>query len=145
MTDPWPHILPDGNKRCTASRAVLVHQLLDRLHFDLPCEYLRIHSHAAEVRAMGRPEVGKENVTSNRIEPQGSYAVAPRVRRRPRTRASTPGRRSHDLGVNHDRYWAEYLQKLEAAGHRRAAGAAAGQPRRARLLYFAYLAQYLRR
>ena len=43
--------------------------------FSLPCEYLRVHSHAAEVTARSTPEVGKENVNIDRIEPQGSYAI----------------------------------------------------------------------
>jgi len=143
MTDPSPQIYPTDIKLHSKSRVLSI-SFSDGLHFDLPCEYLRVYSRAAEVRAMGRPEVGKENVNIDRIEPQGSYAVR-LVFDDGHDTGIYSWETLHDLGVNHDRYWAEYLQKLEAAGHRRAAGAAAGQPRRARLLYFAYLAQYLRR
>ena len=42
----------------------------DGQSFSLPCEYLRVNSHAAEVTSRGTPELGKEQVNIDRIEPQ---------------------------------------------------------------------------
>lgn len=39
--------------------------------FELPCEYLRVFSKAAEVRTMDRPVTGKEEVNVESVEPQG--------------------------------------------------------------------------
>jgi DUF971 family protein/molybdopterin converting factor small subunit len=146
MTDQSPAIYPTEISLHSKSRILSI-TFSDGQHFDLPCEYLRVQSRAAEVRAMGRPEVGKENVNIDRIEPQGSYAVR-LVFDDGHDTGIYSWETLHDLGVNYDRYWREYLQKLEAAGHRREAGGeatAAGRPRRARILYFAYLAQHLRK
>ena len=146
MTDQPHQIYPTAINLHSKSRILSI-TFSDGQHFDLPCEYLRVYSRAAEVRAMGRPEVGKENVNIDRIEPQGSYAVR-LVFDDGHDTGIYSWETLHDLGANYDRYWGEYLQKLEAAGHRRgAAGDAAGAtgPRRARVLYFAYLAQYLRK
>ena len=86
--------------------------------FSLPCEYLRVNSHAAEVTSRRTPEIGKEQVNIDRIEPQGSYAI--RI-------AFDDGHDTgiyswetlYDMGRNRDAYWADYLARLEAAGHKR--------------------------
>lgn len=115
--------------------------------FSLPCEYLRVHSHAAEVTSRRMPETGKENVNIDRIEPQGTYAV--RI-------AFDDGHDTgiyswetlYDLGINQDRYWQEYLGRLAAAGYDRSGARLAGAPdaqRRIRVLYFNYLANKMRR
>jgi len=146
MTDQTSQIHPTEINLHSKSRILSI-SFSDGQHFDLPCEYLRVHSHAAEVRAMGRPEVGKENVNIDRIEPQGNYAIR-LVFDDGHDTGIYSWETLHDLGVNHERYWAEYLRKLEAAGYRRGAAgdaAATGRQRHARILYFAYLAQYLRK
>jgi DUF971 family protein/molybdopterin converting factor small subunit len=146
MTDPSPQIYPTEINLHSKSRVLSI-TFSDGLHFDLPCEYLRVHSRAAEVRTLGRPEVGKENVNIDRIEPQGSYAVR-LVFDDGHDTGIYSWETLHDLGVNQARYWAEYLHKLEALGLARGAAAGAGgaaAQRRVRLLYFAYLAQYLRK
>jgi DUF971 family protein/molybdopterin converting factor small subunit len=146
MTDQSRQIFPTAINLHSKSRILSI-TFSDGQHFDLPCEYLRVHSHAAEVRAMGRPEIGKEDVNIDRIEPQGSYAVR-LVFDDGHDTGIYSWETLHDLGVNFDRYWGEYLQKLEAVGHRRGeagSAAATGAPRRARVLYFAYLAQHLRK
>lgn len=146
MTNQSPQIYPTEIKLHSKSRILSI-SFSDGLRFDLPCEYLRVHSRAAEVRAMGRPEVGKERVNIDRIEPQGSYAIR-LVFDDGHDTGIYSWETLHDLGVNHDRYWAQYLQRLEAEGLRRGTegdGAVAARPRRARILYFAYLAQHLRR
>jgi len=94
----------------------------DRVHFELSCEFLRVHSPSAEVQGHGPGQgvlqLGKEDVVINRIDPVGSYAIQP---------AFDDGHDTgiyswetlYDLGKNKDKYWQEYLQKLEAAGHKR--------------------------
>jgi DUF971 family protein/molybdopterin converting factor small subunit len=146
MTDQSTQIYPTELNLHSKSRILSI-TFSDGQHFDLPCEYLRVHSRAAEVRAMGRPEVGKENVNIDRIEPQGSYAVR-LVFDDGHDTSIYSWETLHDLGVNYDKYWNEYLRKLEAAGYQRGAAggtAAAGRLRRARVLYFAYLAHHLRK
>ena len=100
----------------------------DGKQFNLPCEYLRVHSHAAEVRASGRPESGKENVNIDRIEPQGSYALR-LVFDDGHDTGIYSWETLYDLGANYDRYWQEYLDRLEAAGLTRRSGDATERPR----------------
>lgn len=94
--------------------------------FELPCEYLRVMSPSAEVQGHGPGQevlqIGKENVNIKAIEPVGHYAVR---------LVFDDGHDSgifswdllHQLGRNKDRNFAEYLEKLEAAGHKRTHGA----------------------
>ena len=109
--------------------------------FEYPCEYLRVKSHAAEVRALGRPETGKETVNINEIEQQGSYAI-----RIVFDDGHDTGIYSwdylYDLGKNREKYWQDYLDALEVIGYRRnenARGQAEGQKVTVKLLYFVQL------
>lgn len=94
----------------------------DGKEFKLPCEYLRCFSPSAEVRGHGPGQetlqVGKENVNITGIEPVGNYAVVLRF-----DDGHDSGIYSwetlYDLGKNQEKYWTDYLQKLEAAGHKR--------------------------
>lgn len=115
--------------------------------FSLPCEYLRVNSHAAEVTSRNTPETGKENVNIDRIEAQGSYAL--RI-------AFDDGHDTgiyswetlYDLGQNQEKYWQAYLDRLAAAGYDRSGARLAGAPeaeRKIRLLYFNYLANKMRK
>lgn len=110
--------------------------------FSLPCEYLRVNSHAAEVTSRRTPETGKEQVNIDRIEPQGSYAI--RI-------AFDDGHDTgiyswetlYELGLNHQENWQRYLERLAAAGYDRAGERLAGAPdaeRKIKVMYFAYLA-----
>ena len=119
----------------------------DGREFSLPCEYLRVHSHAAEVTTRSVPESGKEQVNIDRIEPQGSYAI--RI-------AFDDGHDTgiyswetlYDLGLHQTEYWQAYLDKLAAAGIDRSGtrlADAAPVERRLKVLYFAYLANKMRR
>jgi DUF971 family protein/molybdopterin converting factor small subunit len=117
----------------------------DGSRFELPCEYLRVHSHAAEVKTSERPITGKEEVNIERIEPQGNYAL-----RISFDDGHDTGIYSwetlYDLGQNRERYWQDYLARLKAIGYERNADAAGtDQARPIKLLYFAYLAKLLRR
>ena len=94
----------------------------DGRQFQLPAEYLRVHSPSAEVRGHGPGQAvlqtGKENVHIEEVEPVGRYAV-----RLVFDDGHSTGLYSWDflyeLGENQDRYWRDYLQALEQAGYRR--------------------------
>ena len=90
--------------------------------FELSCEYLRVYSPSAEVRGHGPGQevlqTGKEKVSILSIRPVGNYAIAPVF-----TDGHDTGIYSwetlYNLGIQQQALWAEYLQKLDAAGHRR--------------------------
>lgn len=110
--------------------------------FELPCEYLRVFSKAAEVRTMGRPVTGKEEVNIERVEPQGQYAV-----RIIFDDGHDTGIYSWDtlytLGTEHEKNWAEYLQALEEIGYQRKEANQA--EKRIKLLYFSWMTQKMRK
>jgi len=96
----------------------------DGAHFELPCEYLRVYSPSAEVQGHGPGQevlqVGKENVNITAITPVGNYAVQLDFDDEHNT-----GIYSWDtlyvLGRDREALWARYLERLEAAGHKRKA------------------------
>jgi len=114
----------------------------DGATFELPCEYLRVFSKAAEVRTLGRPVTGKEGVNIERIEPQGQYGVRILF-----DDGHDTGIYSWDtlyaLGTDHERNWAAYLKELEEIGYQR--WEPQQEEKRIRLLYFNWLAQKLRK
>ena len=89
--------------------------------YQLPCEYLRVYTPSAEAigHAPGQEvlQVGKENVTIIEIKPIGNYAISP---------VFSDGHNSgiytwdllYKLGAEYQVLWANYLNKLEAAGHK---------------------------
>jgi DUF971 family protein len=74
MSDPGPVEI----KLRTRSRVLEV-SFDDGSRFELPFEYLRVHSPSAEVKGHGPGQevlvLGKENVGVRTIEPVGQYAV----------------------------------------------------------------------
>ena len=90
----------------------------DGRQFSFPCEYLRVFSPSAEVRGHGPGQevlqTGKKDVEIRALEPVGSYAVQPTF-----SDGHATGIYSweylHHLGVNQERMWKEYLEKLKAA------------------------------
>lgn len=119
----------------------------DGASFLLPCEYLRVHSRAAEEVTRDTPVTGKEKVNIESIEPQGSYAVRI-VFDDGHDTSIYSWETLYDLGVNQERNWNTYLEKLQAAGYTRAgenAGEQDSGQRRITLLYFSYLANKMRR
>ena len=114
----------------------------DGATFELPCEYLRVFSTAAEVRTLGTLVTGKEEVNIERIEHQGQYAT-----RIVFDDGHDTGIYSWDsiysLGQNKDTNWAGYLERLASIGYQRQ------EPdqgeKRIMLLYFAWLAAKLRK
>ena len=97
----------------------------DGQRFDLPCEFLRVYSPSAEVRGHGPGQevlqVGKKNVEITDVQPVGSYAVK---------LVFSDGHDSglyswdylHDLGVNQEELWKQYLERLNEAGANREPG-----------------------
>ena len=87
--------------------------------FRLPCEYLRVNSPSAEVQGHSPSQRvlqhGKRNVNIVEISPVGHYGVLLKF-----DDGHDTGIYSwdvlHDLGVNHDANWREYLEALENAG-----------------------------
>lgn len=94
----------------------------DGSRFELPCEYLRVFSPSAEVRGHGPGQevlqVGKKNVEITAIEPVGQYAVV-LVFSDKHDSGIFSWDYLHDLGVNQERYWQTYLERMEAAGQSR--------------------------
>ena len=94
----------------------------DGARFQLPCEYLRVFSPSAEVRGHGPgPGVlvtGKEAVNISAIEPVGNYAVKLVF-----DDGHATGLYSwtvlHDLGLNQDSNWQDYLRRLAEVGYQR--------------------------
>ena len=93
--------------------------------FELPFEYLRVYSPSAEVRGHGPGQEtlqqGKRDVDIATLEPVGNYAVKPGF-----SDGHDSGLYSWDylymLGVEHERLWREYLERLERAGGTRDPG-----------------------
>ncbi len=140
MTDKTPDYTPVEINLHRKSRVLSI-RFSDGNRFDLPCEYLRVFSKAAEVRTLGRPETGKERVNIDRIEPQGKYAL-----RLVFDDGHDTGIYSwstlYELGKNQEKNWNDYLKRLQEMGHARTSevqGSDETRRRRIRLLYFAYL------
>nr|WP_089727801.1 gamma-butyrobetaine hydroxylase-like domain-containing protein [Candidatus Thiosymbion oneisti] len=114
----------------------------DGVAFELPYEYLRVFSKAAEVRTLGQPVTGKEAVDIEQIEPQGQYGVRILF-----DDGHDTGIYSWDtlyaLGVDRERNWAAYLKALEQIGYQRQEPQQ--EEKRIKLLYFNWLAQKLRK
>ncbi|CUA85219.1 MULTISPECIES: gamma-butyrobetaine hydroxylase-like domain-containing protein [Gulbenkiania] len=89
----------------------------DGQRFHLSCEYLRVYSPSAEVRGHGAGQevlqTGKKNVGIIAVEPVGHYAVK-LVFDDGHDSGLYSWAHLYDLGVNHDRYWQDYLNRLAA-------------------------------
>ena len=88
--------------------------------YQLPAEFLRVHSPSAEVQGHGKPilQFGKLNVRLIKLEPAGQYALK---------LTFDDGHDSglftwdylYQLAVRQDALWADYLDELTAAGKTR--------------------------
>ncbi len=94
----------------------------DGSHYELSCEYLRVHSPSAEVRGHGPGQevlqVGKENVNIAKIEPVGTYAVCLYFYDGHNTGIYS-WEWLHFLASNYKEMWEDYLERLQQAGHTR--------------------------
>ena len=90
--------------------------------YELSTEFLRVYSPSAEVRGHGPGQevlqFGKEDVNITNVEPVGTYAVCLHFDDNHDT-CIYSWEWLHYLGSNQDELWADYIQKLEAAGKRR--------------------------
>ncbi|MDP1558885.1 MAG: DUF971 domain-containing protein [Nitrosomonas sp.] len=94
----------------------------DGQSFQFSCEFLRVYSPSAEVRGHSPGQevlqTGKKNVNIKQIEPVGNYAVLFTF-----TDGHNTGIYSWDLlynyGLQQDKMWQRYLQRLEQAGAQR--------------------------
>ena len=88
----------------------------------LSTEFLRVHSPSAEVQGHSAEQavlqVGKENVSIDKIEPVGSYAIKIFF-----SDGHDTGLYSweylHMLAKNYQKLWTEYIGKLDASGVQR--------------------------
>ena len=103
---------------------VLEVSFADGSRFELPFEYVRVHSPSAEVRGHGAGEgvlvLGKQNVGVRAIEPVGQYAVRLVFDDGHDTGLFT-WKYLHELGSQREQKWAEYLARVARA--QRAPGA----------------------
>ena len=94
----------------------------DGARFELPYEFLRVHSPSAEVQGHGPGQgvlqLAKEDVMINKLEPVGSYAIQPYF-----DDGHDTGLYSwtylHELGRDMEANWKRYLDRLAAAGYAR--------------------------
>jgi DUF971 family protein len=106
----------------------------DGQRFELPFEFLRVHSPSAEVRGHGPGQEtlqqGKREVDILTLEPVGHYAVKPGF-----SDGHDSGLYSWDylymLGSNRERLWETYLARLEHEGGSRDADAVPPAPPKA--------------
>ena len=100
-----------------ASRVLEV-SFSDGSRFELPFEYLRVHSPSAEVKGHGAGQevlvLGKENVGIAAIEPVGQYAVKLVFDDGHDTGLYT-WQYLHELGREHAANWARYEARRAAA------------------------------
>ncbi|MBE8189288.1 MAG: DUF971 domain-containing protein [Candidatus Thioglobus sp.] len=90
------------------------------INYPLSAEFLRVYSPSAEVVGHGPGQetlqLNKQNVTIDRIEPTGNYAIV---------LFFSDGHNSgiyswshlNNLALNQQKLWAEYLQKIKASGN----------------------------
>ncbi len=146
MSENTGHPVPTEINLHRKSRLLKI-QFSDGKTFAYPCEYLRVHSRAAEELAADTPVTGKEQVNIERIEPQGTYAIRI-VFDDGHDTSIYSWETLYDLGVNQERYWNDYLERLTAAGYSREGDRLGDRPedqRGIRVLYFNYLANKMRR
>jgi DUF971 family protein len=101
----------------TRSRVLEV-AFADGKRFELPFEYLRVHSPSAEVRGHGEGEtvlvLGKENVTVKEVEPIGHYAVRLVFDDGHNTGLYT-WQYLYELGATYEVKWAEFVARRSKA------------------------------
>jgi len=109
MADPTPLEI----KLRTRSRLLEV-AFDDGACYELPFEYLRVHSPSAEVKGHGPGQevlvTGKENVGIRAVEPVGQYAVKLVFDDGHDTGLFT-WKYLYELGRDHDAIWAKYLKR----------------------------------
>ena len=104
--------------RLRRATRVLEVSFADGSRFELPFEYLRVHSPSAEVKGHGPGQevlvLGKENVGITAIEPVGQYAVKLVFDDGHDTGLYT-WKYLHELGSDYTSKWAHYVARRERA------------------------------
>ena len=106
-------VVPTQIKLHQKSRLLEVH-FNDQTSYKLPCEYLRVFSPSAEVRAAknrGETIVGKERVSIDSIDPVGQYAVR-LIFDDGHDSGIYSWKTLKNLGENYSNYWQDYVQQL---------------------------------
>src|ERR1700680_1334497 len=119
--------------RLRRTSRVLAVSFDDGSHFELPFEYLRVHSPSAEVKGHGPGQevlvTGKEKVAISAVEPVGQYAVKLVFDDGHDTGLYT-WKYLHELGREQAHKWARYLErKARAQPEARVAQGAHGVPK----------------
>jgi DUF971 family protein/molybdopterin converting factor small subunit len=114
----------------------------DGASFEYPCEYLRVFSPAAEVKASSTPVTGKEQVNIERIEPQGQYAIR-LIFDDGHDTGIYSWETLYALGSNKGRNWQDYLERLQRIGYQRRDDTP--RNRRIKVFYFSWLVNKLGR
>ena len=87
--------------------------------FQFPCEFLRVYSPSAEVSGHGPGQevlqTGKKMINIRKIEPIGNYAIQLSFTDGHNT-GLYPWDLLYDYGLNQDKMWQRYLQRMEEAG-----------------------------
>jgi DUF971 family protein len=113
MADPVP-----AEIKLRKTSRVLEVSFGDGSRFQLPFEYLRVHSPSAEVKGHGPGQevlvLGKENVGIRAVEPVGQYAVKLVFDDGHDTGLYT-WKYLYELGRDSQANWAKYLEKKAAA------------------------------
>lgn len=114
MNDPWPTDL-----RYSRDTKALTVAFDDGVAFELPAEYLRVHSPSAEVRGHGADErqivPGRRHVGIMKIEPVGNYAVRLHFDDLHDTGLFTWAY-LRELGEKQDEWWPQYERDLADRG-----------------------------
>jgi DUF971 family protein len=94
----------------------------DGSRFELPFEFLRVHSPSAEVQGHSPEQrvlvLGKQNVGVQAVEPVGQYAVKLSFDDGHDTGLYT-WKYLYQLGAQREQLWSEYLARVARAGHTR--------------------------
>ena len=104
--------------RLRRTTGVLEVSFADGSRFELPFEYLRVHSPSAEVKGHGPGQevlvLGKENVRVTAVEPVGQYAVKLVFDDGHDTGLYT-WKYLHELGREREEKWARYVERRSRA------------------------------
>lgn len=121
MTDSAERAAP-VEIRVRKSTRLLVVEFADGSSFELPFEYLRVHSPSAEVKGHGPGQevlqTDKQDVSIDRIEPVGHYAIRLVFDDGHDTGLYT-WKYLYELGRDQQQNWRAYLDRLAAAGYSR--------------------------
>jgi DUF971 family protein len=94
----------------------------DGKRYELPFEFLRVHSPSAEVQGHSPEQrvlvLDKQNVGIRAVEPIGQYAVKLSFDDGHDTGLYT-WKYLHQLGSQREQLWSEYLAAVERSGHKR--------------------------